>query len=305
MIFVTSFDTASFFIIFNICVIRILFQSLIFLAVFLPTLDIILNILQESFTRLTIRVVLIIAQLVVTVSATFREVRMFIREDSFLLAGVESEDLLFGCGCAVFAFLDGIVRVGGWVFSFADADGGASAVPSVGRKVFVPEWVCHREGDTVEFAVFLPHAVVTGCAVLEVVAVGGPFPLFPFHGHLGGCCGEVVFRLEVVAVIGVVDGFHILVELLEGLEAAVIRLEHTRGLFEFVVCFEAGEVEYVLAECGGEVVWDFLLYGQTVEFFGQHAAGGVDEFGDVLVGQHFGRVLALLVDMLDCLFKCR
>ena len=49
-------------------------------------------------TRLAIRVVLIVAQYVLTITATSREVRVFFREDSFLLARIEAKDLLFGCG---------------------------------------------------------------------------------------------------------------------------------------------------------------------------------------------------------------
>ena len=57
----------------------------------------------------------------------------------------------------------------------------------------------------VHFGVFLADAVVTGGAVLEVVAVLFGLDVLPSGGHLGGGDGELVLAFEPAAVVGVVN----------------------------------------------------------------------------------------------------
>lgn len=64
------------------------------------------------------------------------------------------------------------------------------------------------------FGVFLADAVVTGGAVLEVVAVLFGLDVLPSGGHLGGGDGEAVFGAQVVAVVGAVDFEDIPLELI-------------------------------------------------------------------------------------------
>lgn len=75
----------------------------------------------------TIWIITVIIQFVLAVSASFRQVRMFRREDFLLLAGVLAP---------------------------AHLHGGAAASPAVGRIVLVPELVGWRQRDAVEGGVF-------------------------------------------------------------------------------------------------------------------------------------------------------
>ena len=83
-----------------------------------------------------------------------------------LYAGVEMEDALCVVLQSLFAsFHSLVVRCDG-VFGFSHLDYCASAVPSVGRIVCLPEGIGWGERHAVEGSVFGAHLVVAGSAVL-------------------------------------------------------------------------------------------------------------------------------------------
>ena len=97
----------------------------------------------------------VVKLLVLAVATPFREVRVFGREDLFLLAGIETEDLLLGFGGAGLPACNGLFGVALRVLATAYLYGGAAAVPTIGREVVVPEGVGGWQGNAIEGGVFL------------------------------------------------------------------------------------------------------------------------------------------------------
>ena len=175
-------------------------------------------------------------------------IRVFGREEREGFAGVEAEDLLAGGFGAVVAAEHGEVWVGGGIFALADLYGGAAAPPAIGREIERPERVGGWQGCAVQNCVILTHAVILGGAVLEVVAVAVLLNLLPARGHEGSADGVVIFRIEVVVVIPVVDRFDITAECFKGLNVAFVGGEGEPDLAESVERLESGEDKGVVLE---------------------------------------------------------
>ena len=101
-----------------------------------------------------------------------------------------------------------VVGCGG-VFGLSYLNYCATAVPSIGWIVGLPEGVGRRERHAVERSVFGTHLAVAGRAVLEVVAVAVFGELLPLGCHLGRGLYEIVLGTEVVRVVGVVDSLNV------------------------------------------------------------------------------------------------
>ena len=138
------------------------------------------------------------------------------------LARVEPEHLrLRGPGVLV-AYGRGLVAVGARIVVAQDLHDIATAVPAVGRQVAFPKLVARRQGHAVELAVRFADALVASLEVLQIVLVAVLFPLVPFHGHLCGVDGVIVFGIKIIAVILSVDGLHLVVEVGPRFGAAVL-----------------------------------------------------------------------------------
>ena len=118
----------------------------------------------------------IIAEFVVAFPAPFGQVGVFGREEFEFFAGVVSEYLLFWVAGAGVSPFGGFVAVALRVVLAQHLHHLAPAVPAVGRQVFVPELVARRQGNAIERGVRLPHALIAGGAVLQVVLVAVRLP---------------------------------------------------------------------------------------------------------------------------------
>lgn len=149
------------------------------------------------------------------VAAVLGEVWVFGREDDFLLARIETEDLGFVLALGVGAVGGGATarygfgRVGGLRLGLGYLDDGTAAIPVIWRKKFVPKRICGREGNAVEEAVAFAHALVARGVVAQVEAVAVFDKILPRGGRLGGGDGEVILGLEVRAVVGFIYGLNV------------------------------------------------------------------------------------------------
>ena len=114
-------------------------------------------------------------------------------------------------------------------------------VPSIRWVIGFPERVAHRERHTIEGSVFRAHLVILGRAVLQVVSVAILAELFPLGRHGGRSLYEVVFGVQIVGIVGVVDLPDIVQEAFERLFIAIL-IEHGReSLVELVERLDARE----------------------------------------------------------------
>lgn len=114
-------------------------------------------------------------------------------------------------------------------------------VPSIRWVIGFPERVAHRERHTIEGSVFRAHLVILGRAVLQVVSVAILAELFPLGRHGGRSLYEVVFGVQIVGIVGVVDLPDIIQEAFERLFIAIL-IEHGReSLVELVERLDARE----------------------------------------------------------------
>ena len=102
-------------------------------------------------------------------------------------------------------------------------------------------------------------------------------------------------------VVGGINGLHILKEAVEGLEAAVLVLQQTRGVIHFVPGLEAGEKEDVLVQGTGHFVGDGAL--EMPQFLCQNVMGGVHQREGFRLGEHFRGESLLCVEPFRGLFK--
>ena len=88
---------------------------------------------------------------------------------------------------------------------------------------------------------FRAHLVILGRAVLQVVSVAVLAELFPLCRHGGRSLYEVVFGVQIVGIVGVVDFLYIVQEAFERLFIAIL-IEHGReSLVELVERLDARE----------------------------------------------------------------
>lgn len=114
-------------------------------------------------------------------------------------------------------------------------------VPSIRRVIGFPERVAHGECHPIEGSVFRAHLVILGRAVLQVVSVAILAELFPLGRHGGRSLYEVVFGVQIVGIVGVVDLPDIVQEAFERLFIAIL-IEHGReSLVELVERLDARE----------------------------------------------------------------
>ena len=69
---------------------------------------------------------------------------------------------------------------------------------------------------------FRAHLTIIGRSVLEIITVTILHKFLPFGSHLSRSLNEVVFRPQVVAVVGLVDFTNIIQKAFEGLTIAVL-----------------------------------------------------------------------------------
>ena len=114
-------------------------------------------------------------------------------------------------------------------------------VPSIRRVIGFPERVAHRECHPIEGSVFRAYLVILGRAVLQVVSVAVLAELFPLRRHGGRSLYEVVFGVQIVGIVGVVDFLDVVQEAFERLFIAIL-IEHGReSLVELVERLDARE----------------------------------------------------------------
>ena len=88
---------------------------------------------------------------------------------------------------------------------------------------------------------FRAYLVILGRAVLQVVSVAVLAELFPLRRHGGRSLYEVVFGVQIVGIVGVVDLLYIVQEAFERLFIAIL-IEHGReSLVELVERLDARE----------------------------------------------------------------
>lgn len=101
-------------------------------------------------------------------------------------------------------------------------DGFATTVPAVGWVVGAPKWVVYSFGDTIQKAVFVADAVVSGCLVTEVWEKGLlRLEFLPPGGLCGGGYTGVIFGLQPCDVEFVVDSGYLFLEVLKGTQATI------------------------------------------------------------------------------------
>ena len=146
----------------------------------------------------------------------------------------------------------------------------------------------------------LTDAVILSCAVLQVVTVAVGLNFLPACGHKRSADGVVIFCIEVIMVITVVDCFHVAAERFKRLNVAFVGNERQPHLAERVERFEAGENKSVVFEgiahrfrdlmgnAGGNGRFKLLQrFGNEAVSFGSielrsiKAAGVVDHAGSV------------------------
>ena len=81
------------------------------------------------------------------------------------------------------------------------------------------------------------------CAVLEIISVAVRLDLLPLGSHVGRGIDEVVLGTEIVDVVGLVNGMHLVEECVERLALAVLTDERRKRLVQFVKRLEAREDE--------------------------------------------------------------
>ena len=90
---------------------------------------------------------------------------------------------------------------------------------------------------------FGAYAPVARGAVLEVVAVSVLHEVLPLGGHVCRSLAEVIFRAEVVLVVGTVYPLNVIPKLLERFSIPVLIDEGRECLVEFMIitaCADAG-----------------------------------------------------------------
>ena len=158
-----------------------------------------------------------------------------------MLATVETEDVV---SFAVHGFLapaHGFSVLCGRIFLLAHLRHSTAAVPSIRRVIGFPERVAHGKCHPIEGSVFRAHLVILGRAVLQVVPVAILAELFPLRRHGGRSLYEVVFGVQIVGIVGVVDLLDVIQKAFERLFVAIL-IEHGReSLVELVERLDARE----------------------------------------------------------------
>lgn len=170
---------------------------------------------------------------------------------------------------------------------FGDLDGFAATVPAVGGIIGEPEGVVDALGDTVEGAVFVADAFVSGGLVAEVwEMVLLLLELLPTGGLGGGGDAGVVLGAEPSLIELGVDGGDLVAKIGETAEVAIIVAEGGGDGAEFLIVLGGGETEYVLCEAGEhEMVGGVPVDGSevvavaTVDTLEEGAGSGVEQIG--------------------------
>ena len=161
------------------------------------------------------------SQTAAAVAAALGEIGMLLWKNRHLLSGVVAEDPGLRVVGASVARRLGNGRVGHGVIIAQHLLDGATAVPPVGREIELPELVGRRERGVVEGGVLGADALISGGAVLQVVAVAVGHKVVPLDGHLRGVDGVVILGIKIVCVILFVDGLHIAPEHLKRFNLAI------------------------------------------------------------------------------------
>ena len=88
---------------------------------------------------------------------------------------------------------------------------------------------------------FWTHLFVSLSAVLQIVSVAVLHEALPLGSHVSRGLAEVIFRTEVVLVVGTVYPLNIIQKLFEWFSIAILVDERRERLIEFVERLHAGE----------------------------------------------------------------